>query len=240
MVNKRLYVFDAQQRPLELTIRNYCREDFAMLIDIQRECFPPPFPPELWWKEEQLENHVRLFPEGALCAEIGGRLVGSMTGLIVSLEPDEPDRLLHTWAEITDNGYIGNHDPQGNTLYIVDISVRPDSRQLGIGKWMMQTMYELVVHRGLHRLLGGARMSGYRRFASQMSAEQYVDAVLSGRERDPVISFLLRCGRTPVAVVPDYLEDEESLHYGLLMEWKNPFIEVPPLQKGRREKGQSG
>lgn len=123
-----------------------------MLIDIQRECFPPPFPAELWWKEEQLENHVRLFPEGALCAEIGGRLVGSMTALIVSFEPG---RLRHTWAEMTDNGYIGNHDPRGNTLYIVDISVRPDSRGLGIGKWM-EWVNPFIAERRVHAHDGGA------------------------------------------------------------------------------------
>jgi hypothetical protein len=41
--------------------------------------------------------------------------------------------------------------------------------------------------------------------------------------KDPVITFLLRCGRTPVGVVAGYLEDEESLNHALLMEWRNPF-----------------
>lgn len=68
-------------------------------------------------------------------------------------------------------------------------------------------------------------MSGYHRHADAISPEQYVAAVVAGELRDPVISFLLRCGRTPVAIVPDYLEDEESLNYGLLMEWRNPFKE---------------
>ncbi|TCS82115.1 hypothetical protein EDD72_11051 [Tepidibacillus fermentans] len=28
----------------------------------------------------------------------------------------------------------------------------------------------------------------------------------------------------PIAVIPNYLEDEESHHYSVLMEWENPFI----------------
>jgi hypothetical protein len=48
--------------------------------------------------------------------------------------------------------------------------------------------------------------------------------VLQGELQDPVISFLLRCGRTPVKVVENYLEDEESLNHAVLMEWKNPFL----------------
>ena len=53
-------------------------KDFPDLIRIQRESFPPPFPSELWWNEEQLSNHVRFFPEGALCIEINGEIVGPL------------------------------------------------------------------------------------------------------------------------------------------------------------------
>ena len=69
----------------------------------------------------------------------------------------------------------------------------------------------------------GGRMPGYHRHAHQMSAAEYLDAVVRGDLKDPVITFLLRCGRTPVGVAADYLEDEESCNYGALMEWKNPF-----------------
>ena len=220
-MQKRLYVVDADSRPLPLVIRSYGSADFAGLIDIQRDCFPPPFPAELWWNEQQLAQHVRLFPQGALCAEINGRLAGSMTGLIVDLPLDAAQA--HTWSDMTDDGYIRNHDARGNTLYVVDISVRPEYRKLGIGKWLMQSMYELVVHLGLDRLLGGGRMSGYHRVADRMSAEQYMQAVLAGEQHDPVLTFLLRCGRTPAGIAAEYLDDEESRNYAVLMEWRNPF-----------------
>lgn len=216
---KRFYL-NNQGRNVEVVIRNYNEADFDELIEIQKESFPPPFPSELWWNKEQLANHVTLFQEGALCVEVEGTLAGSMTSLIVNFDPAHPD---HTWEEITDNGYIRNHDPNGNTLYVVDICIRPSHRKLDLGKWLMQSMYEVVVHKGLDRLLGGGRMPGYYKYADEMSAEQYVDAVVSGDLKDPVISFLLRCGRTPLGIVANYLEDEESRNYAVLMEWKNPF-----------------
>lgn len=216
-----MILFDKENNPYQVVIRNYTEADFEDLIDIQQECFPPPFPSELWWNTEQLTNHVTLFPEGALCVEIDNRLVGSITGLLVDFDPKHPN---HSWAEVTDHGYISNHHPDGNTLYIVDISVRPSSRKLGLGKWMMFSMYELVVHRKLTRLLGGGRMSGYHRYADQLTADEYFTRVINGELQDPVISFLLRCGRTPVQVVPDYLEDEESRNYAALLEWRNPFL----------------
>ncbi|WP_281935458.1 GNAT family N-acetyltransferase [Paenibacillus tyrfis] len=215
-----MYVFDGD-RPVKATIRSYTERDFAGLIRIQQESFPPPFPSELWWNEEQLRNHVERFPEGALCVEIGGELAASVTGLRVDFDPAHAD---HTWEEITDGGYIRNHNPSGSTLYIVDICARPAYRKLGLGKWLMLSMYEVVVELKLERLLGGGRLPGYHRVADEMTAEDYVRSVLEGERKDPVMTFLLRCGRTPVKLVSNYLEDEESLNYAMLMEWRNPFL----------------
>jgi ribosomal protein S18 acetylase RimI-like enzyme len=216
---KEFFVFD-QDNPVPVVIRNYEEKDFPDLIRIQQESFPPPFPSVLWWNEVQLKNHVTLFPQGALCIEVNGEIAGSMTGLLVDFDPQHPE---HSWEAITDNGYIRNHNPNGNTLYVVDIGVRPAFRKLGLGKWLMFSMYDVVVHLGLERLLGGGRMPGYHKHANEKSPEQYIDAVVKGELKDPVITFLLRCGRTPVKVVANYLEDEESNNYGTLMEWKNPF-----------------
>lgn len=66
-------------------------------------------------------------------------------------------------------------------------------------------------------------MPGYQHHADQLSAEAYVDAVVSGELKDPVLTFLLRCGRVPVCIMPDYLDDEQSRNYAALMEWRNPF-----------------
>lgn len=219
MYRKEFYVFD-QDQPVPAVIRNYTERDFPALIRIQQESFPPPFPSELWWNAEQLNNHVALFPEGALCIEVNGELAGSMTGLLVDFDPAHPE---HTWEEVTDGGYIRNHNPNGNTLYVVDICVRPSQRKLGLGKWLMSSMYDVVVHKGVDRLLGGGRMPGYHKKKHEMTADQYLAAVVKGELKDPVITFLMRCGRTPVQVVANYLEDEESCHYGALMEWRNPF-----------------
>ncbi|GIO85676.1 putative N-acetyltransferase YkwB [Paenibacillus faecis] len=219
MYRKEFYVFD-QDQPVPAVIRNYTERDFPALIRIQQESFPPPFPSELWWNAEQLNNHVALFPEGALCIEVNGEIAGSMTGLLVDFDPAHPE---HTWEEVTDGGYIRNHNPNGNTLYVVDICVRPSQRKLGLGKWLMSSMYDVVVHKGVDRLLGGGRMPGYHKKKHEMTADQYLAAVVKGELKDPVITFLMRCGRTPVQVVANYLEDEESCHYGALMEWRNPF-----------------
>lgn len=219
MYNKKQYVFNGD-KPRLVEIRPYGEADFPALIEIQKESFPPPFPSELWWNLEQLTNHVALYSEGALCIEVEGEMAGSITALLTDFNPLQPG---HSWQDATDNGYIRNHNPQGKTLYIVDICIRPKYRSLKLGQLLMQAMYERVVQEDLERLLGGGRMPGFHKFSERLTAEQYAAQVLAGDIKDAVISFLLRCGRTPVCVVADYLDDEESEGYALLMEWKNPF-----------------
>ncbi|MEH7252560.1 GNAT family N-acetyltransferase [Neobacillus niacini] len=220
MYHSQFYVFDGNM-PVPVVVRNYTPTDFDELIQIQSECFPPPFPSELWWNIEQLTNHVTYFPEGALCIEVDGVLAGSLTALCVNFDPNHME---HKWEDITDNGYITNHNPSGDTLYIVDISVRPSFRKLGLGKLMMQAMYHVVIQKKLVRLLGGGRMPGYQKKADTMTPDQYLQEVIAGKLKDPVITFLLRCGRLPIGIVENYLDDVESCNYAALMEWKNPFI----------------
>lgn len=219
MYYKEQYFHDSE-KTYKGKIRSYKEKDIPDLIQVQKESFPPPFPQELWWNEEQLKSHISRFPDGALCVEIEGEVAGSMTGLIVDLMSGEQ----HTWEEITDNGYIRNHRPYGNTLYVVDICVKPKFRKLGLGKWLMLSMYEVVIHHKLEKLAGGGRMPGYHKVANEMTPDLYIQKVIEGELKDPVISFLLRCGRLPAGIMKEYIEDEESLNHSVLMEWRNPFL----------------
>lgn len=216
---KSCYVFH-DKRPYPAVVRSYTANDHTQMIAVQAAAFPPPYPPELWWNAEQLNEHISRFPQGALCVEMNGVIVGSMTGLLITFDAEHPQ---HTWEQITDHGYIRNHDPNGDTLYVADLCVHPDYRQWGLGKLLMQSMYEVTTALGLKRLLGAGRMPGYHRYAADYTPQQYVERVTTGELYDPVISFLMRCGRTPLTVIPDYLDDEESLNYAVLMEWNNPL-----------------
>lgn len=221
MYRKQFYTYDGA-RPVPTVIRRYREEDFEDIIGIQRESFPPPVPEEHWWNKDQLHHHVTIFPEGALCVEVEGVVAGSMTGLRVDVDPNPPD---HTWEGMTDRGYIRNHKADGNTLYIVDLCVRPAFRRHRLGYWLIQSMYELAVALSVPRVMGGGRMPGYRAYSDKMSAEQYLAKVRSGELMDPVITFMLHSGRTPLRVLANYLQsDHDSCYFAALTEWKNPFI----------------
>ncbi|MBM7578308.1 GNAT family N-acetyltransferase [Jeotgalibacillus terrae] len=216
-MKKDLFIFKNEER-YSITVRNYHEGDFEQLIELQRKAFPPPFPSDLLWNHHQLNEHITRFPEGALCILVNGQIAGSITALRTNYSGEQ-----HTWEQITSDGYITNHEPDGGVLYIVDICINPDYRGLGLGKELMRAMYETVVFLGIEKLAGGSRMPGYKEFRDDMTPEEYYKKIVSGELTDPVVTFLMKAGRMPEKLMRNYLEDEDSADCAVLMTWKNPF-----------------
>ncbi|RXT08754.1 GNAT family N-acetyltransferase [Ammoniphilus sp. CFH 90114] len=205
---------------MSLVIRPYTMNDFEGLLDLQREAFPPPFPEDLWWKPEQIQAHIRNFPKGAMVALLDDKIVGSATSLLIQF-----DGKPHTWVEVSDNGYIeGSHDPAGDSLYGIDVCVRPSYRGNGIAAALYQARKDLVVELGLKRYLAGCRIPNFHLYANQLTSQEYVERVVRGEIKDLVLTFMLRQGLHPIQILDDYLDDEESLNKAVLVEWKNPNI----------------
>ncbi|WP_054706472.1 GNAT family N-acetyltransferase [Bacillus sp. JCM 19041] len=199
-----------------IRVRPYTLSDYPCLLQVQQEAFPPPFPQELWWSEEQIAAHTETFPEGALLVEIDGEVVGSSTSLLVS-NADKP----HTWEEISDNGFLRQtHDPYGDTLYGIDLCVRPIARGKGVAKTIYDAQKQTVIKLELKRYAAVCRIPGYSAVARHYSPQQYVDLVKSGDYHDTVLSFMLKQGLNPTRIQPNYVEDAESLNYGVFVEWK--------------------
>lgn len=200
-----------------IRVRPYTLADYPGLLQVQKEAFPPPFSQELWWSEEQIAAQAKTFPEGALLAEVDGEIVGSATSLVVS-NADKP----HTWEEISDNGFLRQtHDPNGDTLCGIDLCVRPVARGNGVAQAMYNGRKQTVLNLKLKRYAAVCRIPGYKAVAKHYSPQQYVDLVKSGDYYDTVLSFMLKQGLTPTHVQPNYVEDEESLNYGVFVEWKS-------------------
>ncbi|KYG29292.1 GNAT family N-acetyltransferase [Alkalihalobacillus trypoxylicola] len=202
-----------------LSVRPYTITDYPGLLALQKEAFPPPFPEELWWKKTQIQAHIDSFPEGALAAELNGIIVGSATSLLTTYT-GQP----HTWDEISDNGYIkASHEIQGDSLYGIDVCVHPRYRGLGIAQALYDARKRLVTQQKLKRFIAGCRIPNYHIYQKQMTVEQYIERVVHFEIKDDVLSFMLKQGLQPLQILPNYLEDEESCHYGILVEWKPEF-----------------
>lgn len=216
---------DLSQFETKMILRQIERRDFDEIIELQKVCFPNMEP----WTKEQLQSHIDIFPEGQLCVEFDGKLIGSCSSLIINF--DEYDEQ-HTYDEITDEGYITNHDPEGYNLYGIEVMVHPEYRRMKIGRRLYEARKNLAQELNLKSIIIGGRIPNYHKFAEQYTPKEYVEQVTSHNIYDPVLTFQLMNGFSVMRINTRYLNDDSaSLSFATLMEWNN--VEYHP--KTRRQ-----
>lgn len=202
-----------------IIIRNIASEDIQEIVELQKQSFPLMAKDGLILDEYHLESHIRIFPEGQFCAELGGKIIASSSSLVTSLTPDYRE---HTYKEATAYGMFTNHTLKGDSLYGADISTHPDSRGLGIATLLYDARKDLAIKLNLRRIIAGGRLLNYCEYAKEMSAQEYAEKVVKGELKDPVLSFQLNNGFRFIKVLPNYMKDSRSLNYASFIEWINP------------------
>lgn len=212
----------------KVKVRPAERADIPAIVALNRAAYPTLAEDNVVWGEKHLLKHLEIFSRGQLVAEVGKRIVGAASSLIVNLGQD-PLRH-HTWSGITDSGFFNNHDPNGDTLYGADVCTHPDARGQGVGHALYEARRLLCRQMNLRRILAGGRLWGYSDYADKMSVEEYAHRVVQGEIRDLVLSFQLREGFQFKGVMPHYLTDKRSHNFSSLIEWINPDYK-PELTK---------
>ncbi len=207
----------------QICIRNTIHDDIPKIVELQQVSFPQMAIEGMIWKPDNLESHLKVFPQGQFVAEYGGQIVGSVSSLIVKLDPEYKD---HTWAEVCGGPEFKNHDPTGDSLYGADVSTHPDYRRLGIATLLYDARKDLCIKLNLRRIIAGGRLFNYCEFVEKMPPDEYVQQVIQGKIDEPVLGFQLKNGFKFIKVLQDYLKDNRSVDYATFIEWKNPNYEV--------------
>ncbi|MFO0840133.1 MAG: GNAT family N-acetyltransferase [Phycisphaerae bacterium] len=198
-----------------IVVRQIRIEDYDAIRDMALRSFPGQTP----WKREQIESQLRVFPEGQFCIELDGRIVASSSNLIVDF--DDYDEW-QNWKEISDAGYIRNHNPVGDTLYAIEIMVDPEFRGMKLARRLYDVRKEMCRQRNLRSIIMGGRIPGYGSQSDQMSAREYVERVMRKELFDQVLTVQLANGFTLRRLIPDYLpSDQDSRGYATFLEWIN-------------------
>jgi predicted amidohydrolase len=206
---------DLDEIASKLELRRLEPQDFEAWRALGLRCFPDMEP----WTREHFESQIERFPEGQLCIELDGRMVASASSLIVHFDEYQD---WHSWREIADDGYIRNHDPDGDTLYGIEIQVDPEMRGYRLSRRLYDARKELARRFNLKRIIIGGRIPGYAAVADEMTAREYVDQVMAKALFDPVLTAQLANGFALQRLVPDYLpSDTESRGYATSLEWRN-------------------
>ncbi|PIR20788.1 MAG: carbon-nitrogen hydrolase [Deltaproteobacteria bacterium CG11_big_fil_rev_8_21_14_0_20_47_16] len=198
-----------------LKIRRLEAKDFKAVAKLQEECFPGIGT----WKEDQFLSQLEQFPEGQICVELNKQIVASSSSLIVDFSHYTE---WHNWKELSDNGFIRNHDPNGDTLYGIEIMVSPKYRGYKLARRLYIARKEIARAHNLAKIIIGGRIPGYGKRADKMSAREYVEKVLSKRLIDPVLTPQIANGFTLKGLIQNYFpSDSESRGYATFLEWVN-------------------
>jgi predicted amidohydrolase/GNAT superfamily N-acetyltransferase len=204
-------------------------DDYPRYRELLVRCFPKLEP----WKQAQFESMLRHFPEGQICVEVDGELVASASALIVQYD-DYAD--WHDYLEISDRGYIRNHDPEGDTLYGIEIQVDPDHRGQKLARRLYDARKRICRDQNCARMIVGGRIPGYYEHADTLTAHEYVEKVVTKQLYDPVLTTQLSNGFQLRQLIADYLpNDEDSGGWATCLEWPNlDFVPRSRARKARR------
>lgn len=206
---------DTKEFEKELILRNLKIEDFDQHLELNKNCFPDMEP----WTKNQIKSQLEIFPEGQFVIEYEGKIIAASSSLIVEFDDFSEQ---HNWKEIADNGYIKTHDPDGDTLYGIEIMVHPKFRGMKLSRRLYEARKQLCRELNLKRIIIGGRIPGFEKSEEDLSASVYVENVINKAEFDPVLTPQISAGFALKQLIPDYLEDDtKSSGWATLLEWTN-------------------
>ena len=181
--------------------------------------------PNSYWKLDEIGKLISLFPEGQIVIKVNGDIAGCALSVIVDFNEIDDN---HTYDDIAGDTSFKIHDEDGDTLYGIDVFIKPDYRGLRLGRRLYDYRKELCENLNLKGIVFGGRIPNYHKFSKDISPLQYIEKVRSKEIHDPVLNFQLSNDFHPVRILKGYLEgDDDSGEYAVLMEWDNVYYTKP-------------
>jgi len=211
----------------DIVLRPLTMADFDDLIELSLACFPTLDP----WTRANVENQLATWPDSQIGLFFDDRMVASCAHVIVH-SADYSD--WSDWREMSDDGNIRNHDPEGDTLYGIEIQVRPEFRGRRLSRRLYDARKDLCRRLNLSAMMIGGRIPGFAAVQHALTARQYVDEVVAKSRHDSVLTAQIANGFVLKQLIPDYLPtDEDSAGYATHLEWAN-LDYVPPRTRVHR------
>ena len=96
--------------------------------------------PNQYWREQQIQELINKFPEGQVVIKVNDQIAGCALSIIVDGERFEKK---HSFKEITGYYTFSTHNPNGNTLYGIEVFIVPEFRGLRLGRRLYDYRKEL-------------------------------------------------------------------------------------------------
>ena len=149
----------------DIVLRPLTMADFDDLIELSLACFPTLDP----WTRANVENQLATWPDSQIGLFFDDRMVASCAHVIVH-SADYSD--WSDWREMSDDGNIRNHDPEGDTLYGIEIQVRPEFRGRRLSRRLYDARKDLCRRLNLSAMMIGGRIPGFAAVQHALTARQ--------------------------------------------------------------------
>ena len=163
---------------------------------------------------EQYLRHPDIFPEGQFVLLADDEVIGSTTTMRTTFDFDKP---CHRFRDSFGGGWLTRHEPAGDWLYGLDMSIHPAWRGRGGARLLYRARHEVVRKLGLRGQLTVGMPSGYGALRDRLSGEEYYQQWLAGLCADPTLTPQQKIGFRPLALIPDYLDDPVCGNFGVLL-----------------------
>lgn len=202
----------------DLVYTNATSDYAERLVDLEIRCFPTVALEDLI-TVEGIRLQEELFPEGGFMVLDGDHVVGMASGVFVDYDICEPQ---HDIVEVAGREGVGNHDPDGDWYYGIDIAVDPQYRRRGIARRLYELRKQLVMDHDKRGIIAGGVIPGFARHKHEMSAQEYVEAVSRGELIDPTLTAQIKNGFEVRGVIADYVKDDTTDNFCSFIVWFNP------------------
>lgn len=200
--------------PSGIIITHTITQYATQLEALQRKVFPSLAEDELL-HADQYKKHIEIFPEGQFVALDKEKVAGGTTTMRYHYDVSYPRH--HTFREVMGGGWLTTHDPNGEWLYGIDVSVDPGHRKMGIAKGLYRSRQHTCRELKLKGQLIVGMLNGYDRIRSEMTIEEYYEKVKRKETFDPTVSVQMKVGFEIVGFMKDYLHDPTCDNSGALM-----------------------
>jgi hypothetical protein len=175
------------------------------------------------WTEQMLQSQFKICPNLIFCAFNDGKMVATLTSIHTTETEIERKS---TWLEKAGNGYLTTHIPTGNVAFGIDLSVLKGAPKKISDRILLSAIFMGVLGGGLKSAYLGARIPSYYKY-KDMKVEDYVYGKRkNGKPLDPELYFYIKDGFEIVEIIPEYMDDPDSLNYGVLIKWDNPIYKL--------------
>ncbi|MGO1297977.1 MAG: GNAT family N-acetyltransferase, partial [Vibrio sp.] len=203
-----------------LTLRVIDKKDYPQLAELMNLVFPDVGGA---WPRMTILDLIHQYPDGQICIEDDGRLVGA--ALTIKVDYNRMS-LPHVYTDIVNEHNVIQHQRNGDALYGLDVFVHPDYRGLRLGRRLYEARKEICRSDNLKAILAGGRIPKYKDYSDQYTVLEYIEKVSRKEIHDHILSFQLANDFDVKRVMRHYLpEDSSSRGYATLLEWDNIFYE---------------